>query len=70
MSGSGHFRPSARREFRDPVTAARYEAGGDGRIFGSRYGRAMAQTAGHHFLQKMLPVCNAPPASNFGHSPT
>src|SRR6202035_5279600 len=29
------------------------------RFFGSRYDRAMAQTAGHQLFQRVLPECNA-----------
>jgi hypothetical protein len=36
----------------------------DGLIFGSSHGRAIAQTAAHHLFHKVLPECNAPPASN------
>jgi hypothetical protein len=35
----------------------------DGLIFGSRYVRGMAQTAGHQLFQRVLPECNVAPAS-------
>src|ERR1700682_3568575 len=33
-------------------------------FFGSRYDRAMAQTADHQLFQRVLPECNVAPASN------
>jgi hypothetical protein len=33
-------------------------------FFGSRHARAMTQTAGHQFFQKVLPECNASQGSN------
>jgi hypothetical protein len=32
-------------------------------MFRIKYEHAMAETSGHQFFQKVLPECNAPPAS-------
>jgi hypothetical protein len=37
------------------------QACGTAAFLGSKYERAMAETAGHPFFQKLLPGCNEPP---------
>src|ERR1700692_1584559 len=56
----GFMIPSPPKAPPEPCCTARHATAS---FFGSRYDRAMAQTAGHQLFQRVLPECNVAPAS-------